>query len=135
MKRRIRIWLWLAVAALGGVVLTAAASAQNSGIAYSIEIDGAIDPATEGWLGQALDDAEEAGAEIAVVNLDTPGGLQSSMREMVKDIIAAPMPVVVYVSPDGAQAASAGVFLAEAADVAAMAPQTEIGAASPVDIS
>jgi membrane-bound serine protease (ClpP class) len=135
MTRRTRIGLWLAMAALGAAVLAAGSPAKEGDIAYSITLDGAIDPATEGWLGQGLEDAEDAGAALAIVILDTPGGLQSSMQEMVEDIIAAPMPVVVYVSPDGAQAASAGVFVTQAADVAAMAPQTRIGAASPVDLS
>ncbi len=74
------------------------------------------------------------GAPLVVIRLDTPGGLESSMREIIRDIIAAPMPVVVYVSPDGARAASAGAFITEAADVAAMAPQTNIGSASAVTV-
>ena len=87
-------------------------------------------PATEKWIGSALDDAAADEAPLAIIRLDTPGGLDTSMREIVQDIIDAPMPVVVYVSPDGARAASAGAFITEAADVAAMAPQTNIGSAS-----
>ncbi len=100
----------------------------------SIEIDSTIDPASSAWLEQALDDAERDGAELVIVRLDTPGGLMDDMRKMVKRIIAAPMPVVVYVYPDGARAASAGLFITEAADVAAMAPQTNIGSATPITI-
>ncbi len=114
--------------------LLTAATAQTPGIAYSIELTGTIDPATEAWMGKALEEAEEADAEIAIVRLDTPGGLDTSMREIIQDIIAAPMPVVVYVSPDGARAASAGLFITQSADVAAMAPQTNIGSASPVSV-
>lgn len=107
----------------------------GSAIAYSIELPGTIDPATEGWMEQALDEAEEKGAELIIVRLDTPGGLVDSMRSIVQDIIAAPAPVVVYVSPDGARAASAGLFITQAGDVAAMAPQTNIGSATPIQIS
>ena len=69
-----------------------------------------------------------------IFRLDTPGGLDDSTRDIVKDILAAPMPVVVYVSPNGARAASAGLFITEAADVAAMAPQTNIGSATPISL-
>src|ERR671910_393828 len=133
--RAIRLLLSAALAVAGSSMLVAPGAGQDeTGIAYSIELTGTIDPATEQWLGQALDDAAEQNADVAIVRLDTPGGLDSSTREMVKDIIDAPMPVIVYVSPDGARAASAGLFIAEAADVAAMAPQTNIGSATPVAI-
>jgi membrane-bound serine protease (ClpP class) len=113
----------------------AGAPAQDdAGTAVSIEIPGTIDPATERWLGEALDDAADDDADVVILRIDTPGGLDTSMREMVQDITAAPMPVIAYVSPDGARAASAGLFVVQAADVAAMAPQTNIGAASPVSI-
>lgn len=131
LRRAHLLWL-LVVAALA--VLATGAGAQSGGIAYSIEFDGTVDPASERWIGQALDDATEAGAELAIIRLDTEGGLDSSMREIVKDILAAPLPVIVYVSPDGSRAASAGAFITEAADVAAMAPGTNIGSASPVSI-
>src|SRR5919198_901224 len=75
-----------------------------------------------------------AGARIAIIRLDTPGGLADSMRSIIQDMFAAPMPVVVYVSPDGARAGSAGAYITEAADVAAMAPVTNIGSATPIAI-
>jgi membrane-bound serine protease (ClpP class) len=129
-----RAILCLLAVMAGAAGLIAQAGAQGSGVAYSLELTGTIDPATEAWVGKALDEAEEQEAELAIVRLDTPGGLDTSMREIVKDIIAAPMPVVVYVSPDGARAASAGLFVTQAADVAAMAPQTNIGSATPISI-
>jgi membrane-bound serine protease (ClpP class) len=131
MTRRAWVWVWVLLAA--GLALVPAAAGQTSETVPSIEFDGTVDPATEKWIGAALDDAAGDDAPLVIIRLDTPGGLDSSMREIVKDIIAAPMPVVVYVSPDGARAASAGAFITEAADVAAMAPQTNIGSASAVD--
>ena len=132
-RRRIRASL-LALGA-GLLLLAGGALAQDEpGLAVSIELPGSIDPATERWIGGALEDAADDGAELVIIRLDTPGGLDSSLREIVRDIIAAPMPVVVYVAPDGARAASAGLFVTEAADVAAMAPQTNIGSASPISI-
>src|ERR687898_3408697 len=133
--RAIRLFLSAALAVAGSLMPVVPCSGQDeAGIAYSIELTGTIDPATEQWLGQSLDDAADQGADVAIIRIDTPGGLDSSTREMVRDIIDAPMPVIVYVSPDGARAASAGLFITEAADVAAMSPQTNIGSATPVTI-
>jgi membrane-bound serine protease (ClpP class) len=133
--RAIRLLLSAVAAIAGSLMLVAPGAGQDdAGVAYSIELTGTIDPATQQWLGQALDDAADEGAEVAIIRIDTPGGLDSSTREMVQDIIDAPMPVIVYVSPDGARAASAGLFITEAADVAAMAPQTNIGSATPISI-
>ena len=128
--------LRLSLLALGaGLVMAVSAPAQDdSGLAVSIELTGEIAPATEAWISSALDDAADEDAPLAIIRLDTPGGLDTSMREIVKDIIAAPMPVVVYVSPDGRARPSAGVFITQAADVAAMAPETNIGSASPITI-
>lgn len=136
---RTRGLIWAALAAVGALLLIAGPlMAQepepSDPIAYSIELSGSIDPATEEWVEQALEEAEDEGAELIIIRLDTPGGLIDSMREIVQDIIAAPAPVVVYVSPDGARAASAGLFIAQAGDVAAMAPQTNIGSATPISI-
>ncbi len=125
---------WSLVALTGGLLLAATAFGQSTGDAVSIELNGSIDPATEAWTSRALEDAAEDEAELVIIRLDTPGGLDTSMREIVKEIIAAPMPVVVYVSPNGARAASAGLFVTQAGDVAAMAPQTNIGSASPISI-
>jgi membrane-bound serine protease (ClpP class) len=103
-------------------------------LVQSIDLDVTIDPASADWVDQSLDDAKKAGAYMVIFRLDTPGGLDESMRKIIKHIIAAPMPVVVYVSPNGARAASAGLYITEAADVAAMAPQTNIGSATPISI-
>ncbi|UCG14968.1 MAG: nodulation protein NfeD [Deltaproteobacteria bacterium] len=97
-----------------------------------IKIEESINPGTAHFLERGTQQAVEEEADILVVQLDTPGGLVSSMRTMVKTIMNAPLPIVVYVAPSGAQAASAGVFVAMAADIAAMAPGTNIGAAHPV---
>ena len=99
---------------------------------YLIRIEGPISPGSAGFLGRAIDHAAKANAHALIVELDTPGGLVDSMRTMVKDIMNAPFPVIVYVGPSGAQAASAGVMITLASDVAAMAPGTNIGAAHPV---
>ena len=130
-RTRTHLWIWLVLAA--GLALAPGAAGQQAGAVPSIEFDATVDPASEKWIGSALDDAADDEAPFVIIRLDTPGGLDSSMREIVKDVLAAPMPVVVYVSPDGARAASAGAFITEAADVAAMTPQTNIGSASAVD--
>jgi len=131
MRRRAHIFLAALIA--GALLLAAGAPAQqDSRTVPSIEFSGTVDPASEKWIATALSDADDDDAPFAIIRLDTPGGLESSMREIIRDIIEAPMPVVVHVSPDGARAASAGAFITEAADVAAMAPQTNIGSASAI---
>jgi membrane-bound serine protease (ClpP class) len=97
-----------------------------------LTIDGAINPLTARYLERGLRDAQAAGDAAVVVRLDTPGGLETSMRKMTSAMLASPVPVVVHVAPAGARAASAGMFLTIAAHVAAMAPGTNIGAAHPV---
>ena len=97
-----------------------------------IELEGIINPGTAQFVTRGLKQAETSKLKLVIIRLDTPGGLSSSMRDIVKAILNAPMPVVVYVAPRGARAASAGVMITIAAHVAAMAPQTNIGAAHPV---
>lgn len=99
---------------------------------WIMDLEGAINPATATFLERGLEEARKQGAELAIVRLDTPGGLATSMRSMVKAIMNSPVPVVVYVAPRGAGAASAGVMVTVSAHVAAMAPGTNIGAAHPV---
>ncbi|MCA1743520.1 MAG: nodulation protein NfeD [Desulfovibrionales bacterium] len=101
----------------------------------TLDIDGPITPAQEELLSDALDRATQEKYINLLVRLDTPGGLAESMRNMVKLILNAEVPVTMWVAPDGARAASAGVFLVAAADLAVMSPQSTIGSASPVDIS
>jgi membrane-bound serine protease (ClpP class) len=100
----------------------------------SIEMDSAITPVTVRLLSMAIDRAQSDGAQALIVQLNTPGGLERSMRSMVQTILGSPIPVIVYVAPTGARAASAGVFITMAAHVAAMAPATNIGAAHPVAV-
>jgi membrane-bound serine protease (ClpP class) len=97
-----------------------------------IEIDGTINPATAGYIERAIGISGEQGSTCLVIRLDTPGGLLDSTQSIVKSFYASPIPVVVYVAPTGANAGSAGCFITLAADIAAMAPNTSIGAAHPV---
>ncbi|MGE5351772.1 MAG: NfeD family protein [Acidobacteriota bacterium] len=108
-------------------------NAQQHGV-YTISIDGAITQVTEDYLTLGITKACENGAECLVVKLNTPGGLLSSTRDMVSEILRSPVPVIIYVTPEGAQAASAGVFITLSAHIAAMTPGTNIGAAHPVTL-
>lgn len=103
--------------------------------AVVIEIREAIQPSTAGFLERVVDEAAAGGARFVVIRLDTPGGLYDATRSMVETILDSPIPVIVYISPSGAHAASAGTFIAAAGHIAAMANGTNIGAASPVDVT
>jgi membrane-bound serine protease (ClpP class) len=113
--------------ALGGT----AAGADTPRV-LAVEFSNDINPVTEGYLTGAIDQGVKGGYNAVVIEMDTPGGLDSSMRNIIKKMLAAPIPVVVYVYPPGSRAASAGVFITMAADVAAMAPATNIGSSTPI---
>lgn len=123
---------------LAALVATTSIAAVTQAPAASeirvLTIDGVINPLSVRYLERELDDAASAGVTAVVLRLNTPGGLESSMREMVETIFGARVPVIAYVSPAGARAASAGMFLVLAAHVAAMAPGTNMGAAHPVTL-
>jgi membrane-bound serine protease (ClpP class) len=109
-----------------------AAAARAAAEVPVVELEGPIHPVSAGYVVSALDRAEEAGAPLVVIRIDTPGGLDASMRQIVDRILRSRTPVAVWVGPSGARAASAGFVITVAADVAAMAPGTNIGAAHPV---
>ena len=97
-------------------------------------LNGVINPITDNYISNAVDKAVAGGSNVLIIQMDTPGGLDTSMRNIIKKMLAARIPVVVFVSPSGARAASAGMYITEAADIAVMAPGTNIGSAHPVSI-
>ncbi len=97
-------------------------------------LNGVINPITDSYISKAVDRAVAGRANALIIQMDTPGGLDTSMRDIIKKILGAPVPVVVFVSPSGARAASAGLYITEAADIAVMAPGTNIGSAHPVSL-
>ena len=102
--------------------------------AILLSVNDAIGPAIADYLERGLDKAHDAGAEIVIIQLDTPGGLDLAMRSIIRAVIASPVPVAIHVAPPGARAASAGTYMMYAAHVAAMAPGTNLGAATPVQM-
>ena len=128
----------LAAVALAGLLALSPARAQDSGAPRPVqlaELTGVIDPALADAVGRLIDEAEAAKVAAIVFTLDTPGGLDESMRTIIQAMLDSTVPVVVFVYPDGSRAASAGVYILMAADVAAMAPQTNLGAATPVSLT
>ncbi len=126
---------WLLTALFAFAPLARAADEPPaSGRVLGLRLEGPVSPVMDGALGQALARAERERYVALLIQLDTPGGLETSMRKMVQRLLATPIPVIVWVAPGGARAASAGVFVTMAADVAVMAPGTNIGAATPINM-
>lgn len=129
--RRLRL-IFVASLLLLGLASACAASIDVEGAVHVLTADGNIDPVMARYLDRGIDEAEDTDARAVLIRIDTPGGLVTSMEGIVKRINASEVPVIVYVWPSGGHAASAGTFITMAGHVAAMAPSTRIGAASPV---
>jgi membrane-bound serine protease (ClpP class) len=116
----------------GATLVSAGAAATNGNRVLAVEFQNDVNPVTRDFVEQQIDRAEREHYDAVAILLDTPGGLVSSMEDIVKAELASTVPVIVYVSPEGGEATSAGAFIAEAGDLLAMAPQTTIGSSTPV---
>lgn len=133
MVRRLRPALWLLVLLVGISAACAATDDAPSGAVHILTADGSVGPVMDRYIDRGISRAEDTQAKLVVLRLDTPGGLNSSMESIVKRILDANVPVAVYVWPEGGRAASAGTFITMAGHIAAMSPNTRIGAASAVN--
>jgi membrane-bound serine protease (ClpP class) len=133
--RRGRRALLLSALLAAGIAVSCAHHTNTRGAVHILTANSEVNPVMQRYIDRGIDDAERSDAKAVVIRLDTPGGLSDSMDKIVQRIQSAKVPVIVYVSPPGGRAASAGTFITMSAHVAAMAPATEIGAAHPVDAS
>ena len=126
--------LFIVLSLVFSVAIGISGDRQEQAPVLTIEVDGIINPPTAKFITNAIDEAIRQNAQCLIIQLDTPGGLMESMRLIVKKELSSPIPIIVYVAPSGARAASAGVFVTMAAHIAVMAPGTHIGAAHPVTL-
>src|SRR6185437_9148816 len=129
-----RSMLWGLIALLVTASCVAAPRPNHPAVVV-LRVDGPISPASADYVVRGIEQADSRHAAAVVLELDTPGGLSSSMRDIIKAILASPVPVIGYVAPSGARAASAGTYIMYACHIAAMAPATNIGAATPVSLT
>ena len=134
MSKSLHISMGLLLLILFMSLSSAAPNDQQRGPIIQLTIEDVIGPATDDYIERALDSAEEAQAELVLIRMDTPGGLDTAMRGIIKNITNSSIPVATYVAPTGARAASAGTYILYASHVAAMAPGTNLGAATPVQL-
>jgi membrane-bound serine protease (ClpP class) len=132
--KRFSVIILITLFCLFSLVIAIPGNSEEEAPVFLIEVDGIINPATAKFITDSIDQATQEGGQCLIIELDTPGGLMESMRIILKKMLSSSIPIIVYVAPSGARAASAGVFITLAANVAVMAPSTHMGAAHPVTL-